>query len=151
TGTVDFATQGALKLTATATSRTNPSIAASASAALTIPPTSGLTAALSPDVQVVPVPGKSTFLVTVNNTGNTDDSFTLAITGTNGPVPASLMSLDGLPTQSIPTFILPALSTGRFVLQTNLSDVGQGTVDVQVKSLTAPARSKTVSAITSTP
>ena len=48
---------------------------------------------------------------------------------------ASLIGLDGLPTQSIPVFRLPGLSTGAILLQTNLAAIGQGTVTIVVKSL----------------
>ena len=69
------------------------------------------------------------------NTGNTEDSCSATITGTNGPVTATRIGLDGSPTQSIPTFILPGLSTGAIELQVDAS-VGQGTVTVQITSLT---------------
>jgi hypothetical protein len=71
----------------------------------------------------------------VHNTGNTEDSCRATITGTNGPVTATLIGLDGSPTQSIPTFILPGLSTGAIELQVD-AGVGQGTVSVQITSLT---------------
>ena len=72
------------------------------------------------------------------------------IMGTTGPVTASLMGLDGLPTQTIPIFYLPGLSTGAIVLQTSLSSLGQGTVTVQVSSLTQPTESALVTATVKT-
>ena len=78
----------------------------------------------------------------VNNTGNTQDSYTATITGTNGPVTATLMGLDGLPTQTIPTFYLPGLSTGAIMLSTDLTATGDRPGDestVQVSSLTQPS------------
>src|SRR5665213_2969478 len=64
-----------------------------------------------------------------------DSSYTATITGSNGPVTATLMGLDGQPTQSIPVFRLPGLSTGAILLQADLASLGTGAVTVQVKSL----------------
>ncbi len=136
TGAVDFAVQGMLGLTAMATSTTNPAIQNAASADLAIPATSGMTAEFSPATQTLSAPGTATFLLMVHNTGNTEDSYSATIIGANGPITATLVGLDGSPTQSIPTFILPGLSTGAIELQVDLSAVGTGTVTVQVKSLT---------------
>jgi hypothetical protein len=54
---------------------------------------------------------------------------------TSGPVTANLIGLDGSPTQSIPTFILPGLSAGAIELQVSLAALKPGTVMVLVKSL----------------
>jgi hypothetical protein len=136
TGSVDFAVQGNLNLMAAATSTSDPAIQGAASADLAIPATHGMTASFSPATQTLSSPGTATFLLTVQNTGNAEDSYSATIIGTNGPVAATLIGLDGSPTQSIPTFFLPGLSTGEIELQVNLSAIGQGTVTVQVKSLT---------------
>ena len=136
TGAVDFAVQGNLNLMAMATSTTDPAIQAAATTALSIPATTGMTAEFSPASQTLPGPGMATFLLTVQNTGNTEDSYSATIMTTSGPVTVNLIGLDGSPTQSIPTFILPGLSTGEIELQVNLSAIGQqGTVTVLVKSL----------------
>jgi hypothetical protein len=126
---------GALALTVAAKSEGNPAVLASASASLTIPDSTGLTASFTPATQTLPAPGMATFLLNVNNTGNTEDAYTAVITGSNGPVTATLMGLDGQPTQTIPVFRLPGLSTGAILLQANLADLGTGAVTVQVKSL----------------
>ena len=68
------------------------------------------------------------------NTGTQDDSYEATITGTTGPIAASLIGLDGLPTQSIPIFILPGLSSGAIELNTNLLSPGTGTVTIQFES-----------------
>jgi hypothetical protein len=138
TGAVGFAVPGHLDLTASATSATNPAIQGAASASLDIPQTTGLTAEFSPASQTLSAPGMATFTLLVHNTGNTEDTYSATIVGTNGPVTATLIGLDGSPTQSIPIFRLPALSTGVIELQTDLSAVGQGTVTVQVQSLDHP-------------
>jgi hypothetical protein len=136
TGSVDFAVQGSLPLLAAATSMSNPAIQGSASADLRIPSSQGMTAAFSPPSQKLSKPGMATFLLIVHNTGNTEDSYSAAIVGANGPVTAMLVGLDGSPVQSIPTFILPGLSTGAIELEADLSAVGQGIVTVRVQSLT---------------
>ena len=135
TSAVNFADPGTLSLMAIATSENDSTVQASTSANLTIPASTGLTASFSPATQTLPTPGMATFLLNVNNTGNTEDAYTATITGSNGPVTATLMGLDGQPTQTIPVFRLPGLSTGAILLQASLAAVGTGAVSVQVKSL----------------
>ena len=156
TDAVDFAVQGSLPLMAAATSTTNPAIQGSASANLSIPSSQGMTAAFSPPSQPLSKPGIATFLLMVHNTGNTEDSYSATIIGTNGPVTATLVGLDGSSTQSIPTFILPGLSTGAIALEADIASVGTGMVTVQVKSLTnaesaSPAATTMVLATTPPP
>jgi len=151
TNSVGFADPGTLDLTATAASEGNLNVQASASAELNIAPTQGMTAQFQEPTQVIPLPGTSDFLLLVNNTGNIQDSYSATIVGTSGPVTASLTGLDGNPTQSIPLFILPGLSTGAILLQTDLTAVGQGTVAVEVQSLSNPNETATVTATVSTP
>ncbi len=78
-------------------------------------------------------------LLTVNNTGNTEDEYQAVIAGTKGPVTASLVGLNGLPTQAITLFRLPGLSSGVIRLDTSLSAFGTGVVMIQVKSLSTGA------------
>jgi len=136
TGAVDFALPGTLDLTAAATSSTNPDVQNAATADLKIPSTQSVTVQFSPASQTLSRPGTATFDLLVDNTGNSQDSYTATIVGTSGPVTATLVGLDGSPTRSIPFFILPGLSGGQIELQTDLSAVGQGTVTVEVESLT---------------
>jgi len=146
TGAITFAVSGALPLVASAKSEGNPAVEVSATAPITVPATMGMTAQLSPGVQVIPVPGTSNFLLLVNNTGNSEDAYTATITGTSGPVKAQLMGLDGLPTNTIPTFRLPGLSTGALLLETDLAAFATGTVTIEIDSLTDPAIKATVKA-----
>ncbi|HEV3344414.1 MAG TPA: DUF4214 domain-containing protein [Pirellulales bacterium] len=136
TSAANFADAGALPLTGIATSQTNSSVQAQSTADLSIPSTQNMTAAFNPAQQTLVVPGKTSFLLQVNNTGNTEDSYSATIVGTTGPVTANLVGLDGQPTQSVPLFILPGLSTGAILLQVNDTATGQGTVTVLVQSLT---------------
>ena len=146
TGSASFAVQGSLPLTAIATSTANSSVKSAASSSLAIPATRGVTAAFTPASQTMSQPGMATFVLTVNNTGNTTDSYTATITGENGPITASLVGLDGSPTQSIPVFYLPGLSTGAIELEVNAAAIGQGTVNVLVQSLSNSAMSATATA-----
>ncbi len=135
TKAVNFAVPGGLGLTATATSEGNSAVKSGASASLTVPSFQGLTAQFQQPAQLIPIPGTSSFLLIVNNTGNQEDSYTATISGTNGPVTATLVGMDGSPTTTIPIFRLPGLSTGVLVLQADLAAAGTGTITVQIQSL----------------
>ena len=133
---VNFALPGDLDLTALAVSQTNNAVIGAAMSTIQVPTTQGLTAQFSSPAQRLVAPGNATFTLLVNNTGNTEDAYTVFIAGTTGPVTASLIDQGGLPTQSIALFRLPGLSSGAFLLQTNLAASGQGTVTIAVKSMT---------------
>jgi hypothetical protein len=135
TGAVNFAVQGPLNLAATATSETNPNVQDGAMADLTIPATTGMTASFSPATQSVSVPGTVSFVLQVHNTGNSEDSYTATISGTNGPITATFMGVDGKPTQTIPIFRVPGLGTASILVQANLKGASTGNVTVQVQSL----------------
>ena len=147
TAAADFALPGSLGLTAIATSQSNPGVMQGASADLSIPTFAGMTAQFSPATMTVVAPGTTTFLLQVNNTGNSQDQYSATIIGTTGPVTASLVGLDGQPTQSISLFLLPALGTGAIALQASLTGTGQGTVTVLVKSLTTGQETTVVASI----
>ncbi|MGP8008405.1 MAG: hypothetical protein ACLP2J_15420, partial [Acidimicrobiales bacterium] len=147
TTAVDFALAGSLGLTAIATSRNNPDVVQGAAANLTIPAITGMTAQLSPASTTVTAPGTTTFVLNVTNTGNSEDQYSATITGTTGPVTASLVGLEGLPTQSIALFRLPALSTGAIALQANVTGPGQGTVTVLVKLLSTGQETTIIASI----
>jgi hypothetical protein len=134
-GAIDFAVPGNLLLAALAKSRSNSEIQDMATADVTIAATHGMTAEFEPGTQTLPAPGESIFVLNVENTGNTEEEFMATIAGTNGPVSATLIGLDGLPAQSISSFRLPGLFNGAIVLKTLSTAVGLGTIDVQVKSL----------------
>jgi hypothetical protein len=150
TSAVNFAVPGNLSLTAIATSQGDPNLKAAASASLTIGSTAGLTAEFQNGVQVLPIPGTTSFLLLVTNTGNTPDEYSAMIMGTSGPLTASLNGLTGQQTQSIPTFTLPGLTSGAIVVNADLAGAGHGTVTVMVQSLTNPAESKSETAMVST-
>lgn len=136
-GAIDFALPGALSFIAVATSRANPAVRDTAMVQVTIPTSQGLTVAFDPKSQTLPNPGLATFLLLVHNTGNTEGAYRAVITGTNGPVTASMDGLDGQPTQSIATFRLPGLSIGAITVDTDLKSAGTGKVMVEVAALDA--------------
>jgi uncharacterized membrane protein len=135
TKAVDFAVPGTLSFSAIAKSQSIPDVTDQAAAELAIASVNGLNAHVDPSVRVLPVPGTTSFLLLVNNTGNVEDAFTATITGTLGPITAHLMGLDGQPAASIPIFRLPGLSTAAILLQTDMPAPGTGMVNVQVRSL----------------
>jgi uncharacterized membrane protein len=147
TGAVNFAVPGVLNLLVSARSEGNGAVQSSATAALQIGATTGLTASLDPDVQVLPVPGSTDFLLLVNNIGNIEDSYSATITSASGPVTAALGGLDGSLTQTIPIFRLPGLSSGAILLHAAVSAGDQqGTVAVRIQSTTNAARMADVTA-----
>jgi hypothetical protein len=131
---IDFALPGDLELTATATSRSSPTVQDTASARVSIDPIIGLETEFDPGMVELPQPGATTFLLMVENTGNTEDVYTARITATSGPVAASLVGLDGQPAQTIPVFRLPGLATGAILLSANLLAFGHGDITVEISS-----------------
>src|SRR5581483_5614469 len=119
TTAIDFAVPGALSLIGAATSHSRPAVRAAATASVSIAPSVGLASHFDPAIRVLPIPGTSSFLLLVDNTGNTEDTYTATILGTDGPVTAQLVGLDGRPTQAVPLFRLPGLASGALLLQTN--------------------------------
>jgi hypothetical protein len=87
----------------------------------------------------------------VANTGNTEDAYTATIIGTQGPISASLIGLNGQQTQTLPIFRLPGLSTGAIRLLANLTAAGQGDVTIQVQSLNDGRRTARVTAAVKAP
>ena len=146
TSAVNFADPGTLVLLAIATSQDNPAVYYGASGSLAIPTSMGMTAQFSPASQTLTQVGPTSFLLLVNNTGNLQDSYSATISGSTGPVSASLIGLDGQPTQTIPIFILPGLSSGAILLQFDLTGPATGTVTVQVNSLDVPGESSSATA-----
>ena len=136
TAAVDFVVPGTFNLTVFARSRSIPAIADSDSVELDIRATTGLASHFDPAVKVLSTPGTANFLLFVDNIGNTEDAYTATISATNGPIAASLIGLDGKPTQTIPIFRLPGLASGAITLNAGLANAGQGTVRIQVRSLT---------------
>ncbi|MBL3528401.1 MAG: outer membrane beta-barrel protein [gamma proteobacterium endosymbiont of Lamellibrachia anaximandri] len=144
---IDFAYPGSLDLVVIATSRGDSNVQDRAAAAIDIPQSQGLTVSLEPVEVELPGVGDGAFLVLVQNSGNSEDAYSAAITGTGGVISAAnLDGLDGQPTQSIPSFRLPGLATGAILLNVSLSSFGEGTVDVTIHSQSNAQISGTVTA-----
>ncbi len=136
TGGINFAVAGPLPLYAAATSTADPQIEGMASARLVVPAIQSMTAEFSPPSQTLTTPGKATFVLLVHNTGNNEDAYSATIISTTGPVTATLIGPDGVPTQTVSVFRLPGLATGTIILQADLTALGTGTITVRVQSLT---------------
>jgi uncharacterized membrane protein len=145
TGAVSFADSGNLALTAIATSQGNPAVTTSAMANLVIPTTQGLATQISPPSETLPLPGAASFVVLPDNIGNSEDNYSASIIGTTGPVSASLIGLDGQPTQSVPIFRLPGLASGAILL--DATALASGSVTVHISSLSDPTITTTTTAI----
>ncbi|QEF97962.1 Ubp3 associated protein Bre5 [Stieleria maiorica] len=134
-GEIDFAFPGTLQLIGSARSQTQPTVLDAQSIDVNIAAVRAMTAEFERDTRTLPLPGVSSFLLLVDNVGNVEDEYTARIFSTDGPVSAALKDLDGVPAQEIPLFVLPGLSRGGIVLDTELTGFGTGTVTVQVRSL----------------
>ena len=125
-----------LVLVGTATSQSNPSVGASDSVEIAPPPSGrGVTAEFDRDRRTLSSPGTTSFLLNVKNIGPLEDQYTATITNVVGPAAATLISLDGRPTESIPSFILPGLSAGSIKIDAVVNQIGSATVTVEVRSL----------------
>ncbi len=136
TEAVNFVVPGTFNFTVFARSQSVPTIAESDSVELEIRATKGIASRFDPATKELPMPGSTDFLLFVDNIGNTEDSYTATISATDGAIAASLIGLDGKPTQTIPIFRLPGLATGSILLNAAMANAGQGTVRIQIRSLT---------------
>ncbi len=125
---------GTAALTGQATSRGNTSVKASATSLVTIAGSKAVSAAFTTPSQTLPT-GPAVLLLNVLNTGTLQDSYTATITSVTGHVQASLVGLDGNPTQSITPFYLPGVDQGLLVLNANVTGGGVSTITVQLTSL----------------
>lgn len=146
-GLIDFALPGTLDLAAVAVSRGQPAVRGAGMAAVQIAASAGMSAHFEPAAKAVLPPGLATFLLFVDNIGNTEDEYAAAIIGTTGPVEASLIGLDGQPAQQVPLFRLPGLSTGAILVTASLLDFSQGSVTVEVHSLSDETITATATAL----
>ena len=144
---IDFAFPGSLFLIGVATSQTNMAVTDADTAAITIVATSGLDIEFQPASIDINQPGAEALLLLLHNLGNQEDAYTATITGVTGPLTASLTGLDRLPTQTIPLLRLPGTSTGALLLTVDLTETGQGSVEVAVTSLTDPNQTDTAMAL----
>jgi uncharacterized membrane protein len=136
TTTVNYVVPGTFNLTVFARSQSIPEVVDSDSVELDIQATKGLASRFDPAAKELSTPGNADFLLFVDNIGNTEDSYTATISAINGPITANLIGLNGQSTQTIPVFRLPGLASGAIQLNAGLANAGQGSVRIQIRSLT---------------
>jgi hypothetical protein len=120
-------------LLAVATAQTNPAVQAIASTPVEVPAIEGLAAAFAPE-SVVAAPGSVERLVfRARNTGNTELDVRIFITGTDGPVEAELVGLDGAPTPMIEGLRLPPFSSADLAIDAELLAAEDADVTARVE------------------
>jgi uncharacterized membrane protein len=145
-GNPTFATLGNLALQVIGTSKSNSAITALVNGTVTVPSSLGVTASFQPASQSAASSGSAVFPLVVQNTGTIEDGYSAVISGTTGRVQASLVGLDGNPTQSIAQFRLPGVTTGQLFLNLTLTGSANGTATVKITSLTNSSISATATA-----
>ena len=131
----NYVTPGTVPLQIQVVSQANSAAKAVFSANITVPSTQSVTANITPSSATLStVPGSVSLLVHANNTGNGSDTYSAAITNTNGPVTASLTGPGGS-TQIVSPVFIPALGSSEIPLVANLSPGGSGAVTVTLTSL----------------
>ncbi len=142
---------GAYPVQLRATSQAVPGVTQVGSASLIVPAARGVVATLTPGSQQVnTTPRDVTLNLGVTATGNLNDLYSAVITGTSGPVTASL-SGPGSSGSAIPSFALPALGNAAFPAPARLNATGTGTVTVKVTSLSDPTVFATTTASIQSP
>ena len=129
---VEFLSPGNYTLLVKAVSQSNPLVQTIAQATVTISGSKGVSAAITPSsASVQTTPGSVPLLLQATNTGNVQDNYTASITGTTGPVTATLNGSG----QSIASFPIPALGNSEFPLNAQVTGPGKATISVAVTSL----------------
>jgi hypothetical protein len=133
-----FAVPGTSSFTVNAASRSNGNAFGRASATVTIPPSSAVSVTGQPASSTVSsTPTTRTVNVVVQNLGNVEDRYSVAIVGSTGPVAASLIDASGADVSSIGSITIPAFSTAAVRAAASITGAGPATVTVRATSLTA--------------
>jgi uncharacterized membrane protein len=115
-----------------AVSTYNPNVQLLATATVQVPQSKSVTSAIVPSpTSVSTSPGTANLLFDATNTGNVLDSYSAQITGSTGPVTASL---SGPAAQ----FYITPLGTAQIPLNATVTGSGKSTVTVAVTSLSTP-------------
>jgi hypothetical protein len=131
---IDFVSPGTYALDVKAVSQANPLVQAVIAGSVTVSGSKGVSAAITPSpTSVQTTPGSVSLLFQATNTGNVPDNYTASITGTTGPVTATLNGSG----QSIASFPIPALGNSEFPLNAQVTGPGAATVTVTVTSLSS--------------
>jgi len=134
-GSAPFMVPGDSSVFVIARSVGNPAVVATAEATLRITSTNGLDGSFVTDERTLTAPGTAEFLYTIENTGNTEDSYTVTILSVSGPATASLVGPDGLPTQRLEIVRVPGLAKGLVQVRATTALVDESTLTLQVQSL----------------
>ena len=130
-GAMNFTVVGSYPLEVQVVSQTNPAVQAVTSATVTLASGKSVTASIAPaTAMVLSAPGAATLLFNATNTGNVNDTYTVAVTGTTGPVTATL----GNSALSMSPVLIPALGSSHFPIAASLASTGSGTVTVTITS-----------------
>ena len=129
---VNYLAPGNYTLQIAVVSQTNSAIQAIATATVTVSGTKSVSAAITPSPASVPAtPGSVALLFQTNNTGNLPDTYKATITGTTGPVTATLNNSG----QTVAFYPVPALGNSEFPLNAQITGSGKATITVAVTSL----------------
>jgi uncharacterized membrane protein len=144
---LDFALPESFDVIAVATSRGDPAVKASTTVHVVVPERKSVQASFDPSSMDTD-PGRNvSFVLHVQNAGNAADNYAAAIVQTTGRLEASMLDLEGRPAASVPLFRLPALGSGALVVEASLADIGEGSVTVNVASLSDPSLTVSATAV----
>jgi len=133
---VGYVLPSSVQLQIKAVSKNDPNVFAVISDPVTVPSDKSVTATIVPSpVSVNSNPGTANLLFEATNTGNVMDSYSAKITGTTGPVTASLVNASGQSAQTVSPFYVTALGTAQLPLNATINGTGKSTVTVAVTSL----------------
>jgi uncharacterized membrane protein len=125
---VTFLVAGSYPLQIKAVSQGNPLVLTIIAGMVQVTGTKSVTASINPSpASVLNTPGSVSLLLHATNTGTMNDTYTASITGTTGPVTATLGG-------SSQIFAVPALGSAALPLTAQLTDAGDATVTVTVTS-----------------
>jgi probable HAF family extracellular repeat protein len=147
-GNPSFATLSSVPLQVIGASQANSAVTALANATIVVPSSLGVTAAFVPASQSNPGVGAGpvVFALNVQNTGSSQDAYSATITGTTGTVQASILGPNGSPTQSVPQFFIPSVTTGELFVNLTPAGIQGGTATVQIVSITNSSITATATA-----
>lgn len=130
-----FARPGNSSFDLVATSRASATAFARATATVTIPASSSVSVKGQPaSASVATVPTTKSVNVVVQNTGNSEDIFGLAVLSTSGPVTAQLVDATGANVSSISGIAIPAFSSIVVRLTATISGSAAASVTVRATS-----------------
>jgi len=127
---------GSVDLVGAAVSETNPQIQNAVRGQVNVQGTNGMDASFLPSTSNLPTPGDSLFFLSIANTGNLSDNYSVSVIDTTSDLTATMVGPDGNTVQNVPLFRLPGLARGGFLVRTNKPSFGDGTVTVRVSSNT---------------